>query len=131
MKTSRTILAIFTLAFTTETSVAADQKWIQLLQDVSDRASTAFLIAYTCRDALGVAYYNAVRAYGEQALRQSGASPEAIKNKFDTLESNFKFDENLLHEGDPIKCVWMTTEANRVFHASVTAFADYNLSTKP
>lgn len=130
MKAWRIILALSTLAFLTQTA-AADQKLVQLVDDIKEKASTTFMTAYVCQDALGVTYYDAVRAYGENAFQKTGASPKNTKFTFDVLENRFKDDKELVREKDVMKCVWITTEANKLLHESETALADYTLSAKP
>ncbi|QND47655.1 hypothetical protein HB780_18430 [Rhizobium lusitanum] len=131
MKNLQVLLAVFTFISCAQASAASDEKLIQLLNNVKGNSSTALLAAYTCRDALGITYYKAIRAYGEQALQQLGASSQATKSTFDALESRFKGDKKLLQEKDVMKCVWVTTEANRTFHESQSAISDYNASAKP
>ncbi len=131
MKAWRIILALSTLAFVTQTAAAADQKLVQLVDDIKEKASATFIMAYACKDALGVTYYDAVRAYGERAFQRTGASPQNTKFTFEILENRFKDDKELVQETDAMKCVWTTTEANKLLHKSETALVDYKLSAKP
>lgn len=99
------LTAFFACAVISQALADDEQKRVQLAGQVVDNVVVSFMVAYQCRDALGVAYYNAIRTYAEEALQKIGASPEVATARLNKLEKSLESDKKLGRQEDLEGCV--------------------------
>ncbi|MDE1991658.1 MAG: hypothetical protein KGI75_04110 [Rhizobiaceae bacterium] len=94
-------------------------------------ADVSFMIAYQCRDALGMTYYNAIRTHAEKALQQIGSSSEMATQRLSKLENLYASDKELGQPEDIEGCFWNIATVNHDLQTAQKNYIDFAYPKNP